>query len=124
MLAVCIAAPALAVVAAAAGLDAVGTPDEAVEAAIRGYVARGGSSQAQVIVAARADDCAVVELYDPVRDATTSVAVLQVDDRWEFGRRSGDDVHFDTDDVRFDPEGCRQVATSTGPLVNGAPPPP
>lgn len=123
MLGACIAVPALAVVAAAAGLEAVGTPDEAVEAAIRGYVARGGSSQAQVIVAARAGGCAVVELYDPVADATTSVAVLQMGDRWEFGRQSGDDVHFDTDDVRFDPDGCRRVATSTGPLVNGAPPP-
>jgi hypothetical protein len=122
LLAVCILAPVLAVVAAVAGLKAVGTPDEAVEAAIRGHAQRGGSSQAHVVVAARAGGCAVVVLYDPVADATTSVAVLQVGDRWKFGRQSGDDVHFDTDDVRFDPDGCRRVATSTGPLVNGAPP--
>jgi hypothetical protein len=101
----------------------VGLSREARAAAVREHVRLGGSSEASVLTYVTFPECAVIQLQDPGPDGdTVSVAVIRRDGVWRVGRTTHDeDVMFDTDDVLLDPDGCRRIATSTGPLVNGAP---
>jgi hypothetical protein len=102
----------------------VGLPREARAVAVREHARLGGSTEASVLTYVTFPGCAVIQLQDPGPDGdTVSVAVIRRDGVWRVGRTTHDeDVMFDTDDVLLDPDGCRRIATSTGPLVNGAPP--